>query len=298
MQMNFSNLSRAFVGACAVVALGFAQASFASSGSILPLDQYQAGTESVDTTNVKNGGFEAVTSGVPNFWTAGSPLGTGTLAVGSSMQVAAPIGANTSPAVNGTKAAQGPVGSQVKRNGYTQLITFDQLPNQAADSNYQLSGYAWNFSNSAYDLIVVELRDRDNRELSKTWSLSASDPFLVYSDPPIDGSRGVFGSKSFSSTFFPSGVAELQVSFEYDFDNDPGTVRPSIAAQMDNISITPSSQFVAPRAVPEPASLSVLALAGLGAMRRRRSALELRINSIDNHAARRTFGEPHDCRWN
>ncbi|MBC8107191.1 MAG: PEP-CTERM sorting domain-containing protein, partial [Anaerolineae bacterium] len=129
--------------------------------------------------------------------------------------------------------------------------------------------YAWNFSNSAYDLIVVELRDSVDRSISRTWSVSANDPFLTYSDPPIDGSRGVFGSKSFSSAVFTSGVAELQVSFEYDA-SDTATVRPSIAAQMDNISITPASQFVAPRAVPEPASLSVLALAAVGAMRRRR----------------------------
>lgn len=268
MQMNSRTLARWCIGTCAAVALSVSQVSLASSGSILPLDQYQAGTETVDTTNVKNGGFEATTGGNPNFWTAGSP-GAATFTVGSSMQVAAPIGPNTSLAVNGTKAAQGPLGSAVQRNGYTQNINFGTLPNPAADGNYQLSGYAWNFSNSPYDLIVVELRDSVDRTISRTWSVSANDPFLVYSDPPIDGSRGVFGSKSFSAGVFTSGVAELQVSFEYDA-SDTTTVRPSIAAQMDNISITPSSQFVAPQAVPEPASLSVLALAAIGAMRRRR----------------------------
>jgi len=267
MQMNSRNLARWCIGTCAAVALGVSQVSLASSGSILPLDQYQAGTESVDTTNVKNGGFEAVTGSTPDFWTAGSPAVT--FPVGSSMQVAAPIGPNTSPAVNGSKAAQGPLGSAVQRNGYTQSINFGTLPNPAADGNYQLSGYGWNFSNSAYDLIVVELRDSVDRSISRAWTLSAKDPFGVYSTPEIDGSRGVFASKSFSSSVFTSGVAELQVSFEYDA-SDTTSVRPSIAAQMDNISITPASQFAAPQAVPEPASVSLLAIAGIVAMRRRR----------------------------
>ena len=213
---------------------------------------------------MKNGGFEQVTAGNPDFWTAGNG-GT----VGSSMSVGAPVGANSSPAVNGSFVAQGTGGSLVSRNGYTQSINFATLPNQSGDGNYQLSGYAWNFSNSAYDLVVVELRDSVDPNIVRTWSLSAQDPLLAYSDPPIDGSRGVFGSKSFDATVFTSGIAELQVSFELDAA-DPGTVRPNLVAQMDNISITPSSQFVPPRTVPEPASLSLLAMAALGAMRRRR----------------------------
>ena len=59
------------------------------------------------------------------------------------------------------------------------------------------------------------------------------------------------------------------MSFELDAA-DPTTVRPPLVAQMDNISITPSSQFVPPRLIPEPAASSIRALAGLGAMRRRR----------------------------
>jgi hypothetical protein len=264
MQMNLSNLTRCCIVAGAAVVLGVSQMTFASSGAILPLDQYQAGTESVDTTNVKNGNFEQVTAGNPDFWTAGN--GT---TVGNSMQVGTPIGANSSPALNGNFAAQGPLGSAVQRNGYTQTINFGSLPNQSTDGNYQLSGYAWNFSNSAYDLAIVELRDSVDPTIVRTWSLSASDPLETYSSPGIDGSRGVFGSKSFDSTIFTSGIAELQVSFEYDA-TDTTTIRPSLAAQMDNISITPSNQFVPPSAIPEPASLSVLALAAVGAMRRRR----------------------------
>jgi len=218
----------------------------ANSGVLLPLDQYQAGTEHVQNTIVTNGGFENVTAGNPNGWT-----------LGGSFQDAAPVGPNTSTAVNGTHAAQGPLQGTQQRNGYTQGVTL------APNTDYVLSGYAWNFSdqtNGNFDLALVELKDANGHV--KNFSLAPHD-----GTPPIDGARGVFGYKSFNSSFFDSPVT-LQVAFEYDA-NFPFPHGPNVLGQLDNIAITPQAQFVPPNQVPEPATLSLVALAGGAALVRR-----------------------------
>lgn len=232
-----------------VVMLALAADVRANSGTLLPLDQYQAGTEQVQNTIVTNGKFESVTAGVPNGWV---PNGT--------FQVAAPTGPNTSAAVNGAFAAQGPLGSVIQRNGYSQTVTL------APNTDYFLSGYAWNFSPINFDLTLVELRDSVNNTLVKNFSLAPAD-----GSPVIDGSRGVFGYKSFNSSFFPSGVCTLQVAFEYDANTPFPDGRPNISGQIDNVAITPASLFAPPQAVPEPASAAAIALgmASVAMLRRR-----------------------------
>src|SRR4029077_17866729 len=59
----------------------------ANSGTLLPLDQYQAGTEQVQNTIVSNGNFENTVGNQPVGW---APLGT--------FQSATPTGPNTSSA--------------------------------------------------------------------------------------------------------------------------------------------------------------------------------------------------------
>jgi len=249
MRMNSRTLARWCIGTCAAVALGVSSFAHANSGSLLPLDQYQAGTE--HTTLVNNGNFEAATG--PTNWQ--NTLG--------SMQTGTPTGPNTSAAVNGAKAAQGPLGNTVLRSEYTQTVTL-------AAGDYFLSGYVWNFSlQNSFDLALVELRNSDS-SVVRNFSLAPNDNST---GPQIDGSRGVFGSKSFSTSAFGAGpvTLTLAVAFEHDYNstNTPGT-RPNIAAQFDNIAITPSGTFAPPQPVPEPASLGMLAIAGIVAMRRRR----------------------------
>jgi hypothetical protein len=219
-----------------------------NSGTLLPLDQYQPGTEQVQNTIVTNGKFENVVAGVPVGW---APNGT--------FQVAAPTGPNTSAAVNGAFAAQGPLGSSIQRNGYSQTVTL------APNTDYFLSGYAWNFSPINFDLTLVELRDSVNQTLIKNFSLAPLD-----GEPPIDGSRGVFGYKSFNSSFFPSGACVLQVAFEYDANTPFPQGRPNISAQIDNVAITPANLFAPPQPVPEPAAAAIaVGLAGIALLRRR-----------------------------
>jgi hypothetical protein len=66
----------------------------------------------------------------------------------------------------------------------------------------------------------------------------------------------------------------IQIEVEFDADeNIPGT-RPSIAAQMDRISIVQdvNGNFAPPlQNVPEPAALSMLGLLGIAALRRNRA---------------------------
>jgi len=234
-----------------VVMLALAPTVRANSGTLLPLDQYQAGTEQVQNTIVTNGKFENVTAGVPVGWT---PNGT--------FQVAAPTGPNTAAAVNGAFAAQGPLGSAIQRNGYSQVVTLQ--PN----TDYFLSAYAWNFSPINFDLTLVELRDSVNNTLVKNFSLAPLD-----GSPAIDGSRGVFGYKSFNSSFFPSGACTLQVAFEYDANTPFPQGRPNISGQIDNVAITPASLFAPPQPVPEPTTAAIaLGVAGMTLVRRRRQA--------------------------
>jgi hypothetical protein len=164
--------------------------------------------------------------------------------------------------VNGSFAAQGPLGSALQRNGYQQTVTL------APNTDYFLSGYAWNFSPINFDLVLVELRDGNNNV--RNFSLAPNDNST---GPQIDGSRGVFGYKSFNSGVF-SGPVTLEVSFEYDAAAQPAfpAGRPSISGQIDNVAITPANQFAPPQAVPEPTALGALALAGVVAMRRGRRA--------------------------
>jgi hypothetical protein len=228
-------------------------AVLANGGTLLPLDQYQAGTET--TTLVPNGDFENTVAGVPVGWT---PVGT--------FQSAAPVGANTSPAINGNYAAQGPLGGPLQRNGYQQVVSV--LPN----TNYQLSGYAWNFSPSQYDLVLVEMTDSLNPTLKRNFSLAALDVDPADGTTLINGARGVFGHKLFnSSTYFPSGSAILEVSFEYDASVPFPAGRPPVSGQIDNVALTPADTFVAPARIPEPATASLLALAAAGMLARRRT---------------------------
>jgi hypothetical protein len=226
-----------------------------NSGVLLPLDQYQAGTEQVQNTIVTNGRFESVVANQPTGWTLGA---------GQNFKAAAPVGPNTSAAVNGNFTAQGPLQSAIQRNGYTQTVTL------APNTDYVLSGYLWNFSdqtNGNFDLALVEVTGSTSGV--KTVSLAPLDS--NYSIPPIDGSRGVFGYKTFNSAQL-SGTVTLQVAFEYDA-NFPFPHGPDVLGQIDNVAITPQDQFVPPVAIPEPTATS-LAMAGACIMlrgRRRRA---------------------------
>lgn len=225
------------LSATASVALG-------NAGTLLPLDQYQAGTEATNNTIVQNGGFESVTSGNPDGWTL---VGSG--------QVAAPTGPNVS-AVNGNSAAQFNLGVTSEPNKYIQTVNL--LPG----TDYILSGYAWNFSGINYDLSLVEILNPANPGGQvRNFSLAPS-------DGGIDGSRGVFGYRSFNTATL--GTTTLQLEVEFDLDDAVTGVRPNISAQLDNISITPEADFRAPLLVPEPTTLSLLAGALTLATRRSR----------------------------
>lgn len=228
----------------AVASLGLSSFALANSGTLLPLDQYQAGTESTNNTIVQNGGFENVTAGVPNGWTQ----------VGSATTVGAPIGPNVS-AVNGNKAAQIGVDPTGNLNKYTQTVTLQPA------TDYVLSGYLWDFTGINFDLSVVEILNPANPS-GQVRTIS-----LAPNDGGIDGSRGVFGYRSFNTA--PLGTTTLQIEVEFDDDNTVAGARPSISAQLDNISITPDADFRAPSLLPEPTSLAFVGLVGTMIRRRR-----------------------------
>jgi hypothetical protein len=233
--------------AALVTGASFVSTASANTGVLLPLDQYQAGTEVVNNSIVTNGGFESTTGNQPNGWSLNTP-GTG--------QADTHVGVNIHSSM-GSKAAQFGLGLNSDPSKYVQSVTL------APGTDYVLSGYVWNFGNN-FDLGLVELVNPGNALQNRNFSLTRSDNST---GPLIDGTRGVFGYKTFNTANLGTTTPNLEA--ELDFDSFGPW--PSIVVQIDNIAITPASQFVAPSLIPEPTTLAVLAgLAGI-AMRRRRA---------------------------
>jgi hypothetical protein len=232
----------------AVALLTLAQSALANSGIQLALNQYQAGTESTSSALVTNGNFEQPGSPNPNT----APTGWG---LTGSFQVGTPINSPSPSSTVGNFAAQGPLGS-------TSTAKFTQTVALAPSTNYVLSAYLWNFGVD-FDLSIAELVDAGDPTKTQTLALQKT------AADNGDGAGGYFVYKAFNSSFFSTANPILEV--EFDLDETVAGVRPNIAAQIDNVRITPGNQFAPPSPIPEPAAVSLAA--GLGALlmhRRRR----------------------------
>lgn len=217
----------------AIGALLFGAAQLqANSGTQLPLNQFQAGTETVDNTVVQNGGFEQ--PGVAG------PDATGWNRT-DGMAVAAPDPLhlpNPASAI-GSFSARANLTSVFNNELYSQTI------NLAPNTDYVISGYVWNYAlqgppppndlNSG-DLAVLQLKDATN--LFNTAGVILEKQALDGGD----GANGYFLYKSFNSAQFPSGVI-LEVLADPN-ENLPGG-RPALLAQFDNVALTPVSAFSA-----------------------------------------------------
>lgn len=225
---------RMVIAPCAILTL--CQFGLANSGVQLPLDQFQAGTETTNNTIVTNGGFEQPGTAGPNAtgWTAISDSG-----MTPSMSVGAPDGSNlpSNPAVLGNFSARAAVANRNFIDQYQQNVTLQ--PN----TDYVLSAYVWNYGLAgptpptdlfAGDLAVVQLRDNSNGGNTSGVILEPQ----RYDGGP--GSRGVFIYKTFNSAQFANG-ATLEV--QSDPNEDIFGARPALQAQFDNISITPLADF-------------------------------------------------------
>src|SRR5687767_13093284 len=204
--------------------------ALANSGTQLPLNQYQAGTESTSAALVTNNNFEAPGSPNPN------PDPTGWTRTGT-VQAGTPINPPNPASTVGNFAAQGPLGTNADGQKYTQTVTL------APATSYVLSAYLWNFGQNAVgsnfgDLTVVELVDPTNPLNTKTLGLERTASDLG------DGANGYFVHDTFNSSQFPSG-AVLEV--EGDFGENVTGARPNIWWQVDNVAITPAAQFAPPR---------------------------------------------------
>ena len=235
------------IAVAALALVGTSSLAVANTGTLLPLDQYQAGTESTNNTIVQNGGFENVTASVPNNWT---PVGL----AGEAPTVGTPAGPNVS-AANGTRAAQwNGSATTAEPNKYTQTIAL------VANTDYVISGYAWNFATAHPDDLVLG-------ELRGTGGAFIQNFALQNNANGVNGGNGVFAHNSFNSGLNTAAVIEVN----FDQSGALGG-RPTLAAQIDNISVTPASSFVAPSLIPEPATLSAMcALSALVARRVRRA---------------------------
>lgn len=262
--MKYYSKAAGLFAAVAIV-LGLNGISQANTGTALSLNQIQAGTEQTSPNSVLNPGFETVSSGVPNNWLVDP--------AGANVRVAAPQNPPSNSSVLGSFAAQvltnqtstvDPSNYRQTTDGTNTTLTFDQT------KSYVLSAYMWNYgldsdanadSNGDADLILVELKDPTN----------SGNLFNLALEANVDGvsaSDGFFVYSTFNGSQFPNGAT---LDMRGDLGSLAGT-RPDVWAQFDNIAITPSDQFSAPSAVPEPASATLLAVGGLLMLRRRRAA--------------------------
>ena len=195
--------------------------ALANTGTVLPLDQYQAGTEQTNSTIVPNGGFEVVAGGQPDGWTLQRTLGVST-----------PVGPNTGN--NGAWSVQG----RIADSGWYRR-TIDVLP----QTDYVLSAYMWAFASGGEDSEVsVWVHDQANN----------NGTYLGL----VGGGRGAFVHRTFNSG--PANELIINVGAFW------------MEAQLDNVALTPLSEFVPPVAIPEPIHLSLLTLTTSLARRPRR----------------------------
>ncbi len=228
-----------------IVSVAASSLAYGNNGTLLPLDQYQAGTEVTDNTTVQNRGFEVLSAGTPDFWTN----------VGGTPGVAAPIGPNLTPAVHGNSAATFDGASTVKRSIWEQVVPV------TAGTDYVLSGYLWNYSTNAnFDTAGVEARIPG---LPIDQSFIANVALVPGSSPNAAG--GVFGHVSFNS----GANTSIAVQALFNFDTTVGGLSGAVA-QIDYVSLTPASAFAPPSVIPEPASLSLVAGVAVALRRSRR----------------------------
>lgn len=231
-----ARVSRFSHATCPAIAIAVALGStplLASTGATLPLNQYQAGTETVNNSLVVNGNFEQPGTAGPDAtgWTPeNSAFLTPAMSVGTPDQAHLPNPAS----VLGSFSAKAGVSNINANEQYTQPVTLDQ------NTEYVLSSYMWAYGiqplGAFGDFVGVELVDNNNT--GNTASL--------FIEPTLrggaagSGAGGAFVYQSFHGSQFPNG-ASLQVRSD-PYENNPGS-RPSVIAQWDNVAITPLSEF-------------------------------------------------------
>jgi hypothetical protein len=190
----------------------------ANTGTALPLDQYQGGTEHTNSTLVGNGGFETVANGQPAGWTLSAPMGVG-----------APTGANIEQ--NGAFSARGLLMFD-ERGWYEQPISL------LRNKDYAVSAYMWAQGSIVGNEAFVEVREGTGELLSEL--------VLTPSDGTTDGTRGVFMHGTFRS--HRGGAMTIRVGAAAGPRSEPGGPAPrTLKGQIDNVAITPLDEFVPPR---------------------------------------------------
>jgi hypothetical protein len=217
-----------------------------TSGTALPLDQYQAGSE--QTTLVADGDFESNTK-----WSA--TLGEG--------QIAAPTFEIPTPASTvGSLAFQPLVGNP---NGFDDVFvhadTFSFIPGES----YVISAYLWNHGSVEFIDIGPPFGPFPFSDLARINLNDGSTNVSI----ALDVFDGANGGHFVYTTFDPNSFSNpAAVTLSVVGESGANTVT-SPYAQIDNVAITLASQFAPPSLIPEPACVGVLTLGAMCLFRRR-----------------------------
>lgn len=243
-----------------VALLGWASHADATIVKI-PLSQMVIGSEVTNSTLAPNGGFEQNLNGdTPQF-----PINWNSMnsAVMTATPVHVPAGHESYFGNFAFQAQSARLANEAYTGYMKQAEAADHWPVALQENtDYVVSAYVWVIGNADHHMrATIDLADVSNElEMRVSWDEPhAAQGLFIY---------GIFNTGQIGGNQTRPTLRVFADS-KVGLDAAVQTLFP-VVVQFDNVRVTPLADFVAPTPVPEPVSMSLLALGELAMLRRRR----------------------------